>query len=324
MTEQYMNQYKKETAQVHAPADLIERTKAAVRKEEQRILRERAVQEKSSAPAEVRVPQTMLSETAGHVDGTKGVKGFGVRKWAYPLTAAAALLILISVSLTMRGMKKSGSGMNGAAYEESAEADAGASEGTVLESTAEAGTTEEPAAECAPADFTKEAAEEEMAVESADEASMEAAAGGAENVEPTEDASAPVNVAQRSQEEMKQMTDATKEMEQTQDIEAAGASKGSLEKKEEAALKNLADSVASADTITIEEVESKPAFCSLPDTETHVCQGTTFLVREEKNGWTAYVEAEDGTGYVLFGEAENLEAFLEAGYERLSQSITLE
>lgn len=319
MTEQYMNQYKKETVQVHAPADLIEKTKAAVREEEQRILRECAVQEKSSKPAEVRVTQTMMPETAGHVDEKKGVKGFDVRKWAYPLTAAAAFLILISVSMTMRGMKESGSGMNGAAYEESAEMDAGASEGAVLESTTDAGAAEESTAECAPVEFAAEVTEEEMVAESADKAPMEAAAGGAENAEPAEEgASLSVEGVQRSHEEMKQAADAAKEMPQVHDIETAGASKESSEQKEEAAAEDLADSVASADSITIEKVESKPAFCSLPDTEAHVCRGKTFLIREEKNGWAAYVEAESGTGYVLRGEAENLDEFLEAGYERLA------
>ena len=33
-----MDQYKKETAQIHAPAALLEKTKAAVRAEEERIL----------------------------------------------------------------------------------------------------------------------------------------------------------------------------------------------------------------------------------------------------------------------------------------------
>ncbi len=51
MTDQYLDQYKKETAQIHAPMDLIERTKAAVREEEERILSERTAQGKISATA---------------------------------------------------------------------------------------------------------------------------------------------------------------------------------------------------------------------------------------------------------------------------------
>lgn len=42
--DQYKEQYKKETEQIHAPADLIAKTKAAMRQEEVRIRRELAVQ----------------------------------------------------------------------------------------------------------------------------------------------------------------------------------------------------------------------------------------------------------------------------------------
>ena len=38
--EQYREQYREETAQVHAPIDLIERTKAAVRAENRKIKQE--------------------------------------------------------------------------------------------------------------------------------------------------------------------------------------------------------------------------------------------------------------------------------------------
>lgn len=291
MTEQYIDQYKEEIAQVHAPADLIEKTKAAVRKEEKRVLRERAV-----------------------------------RKWAYPLTAAAALLILFSVSATMRGLKKSGSGMDDAAYEESAQADAGAADGAVyeessqtdagaaegaaLESAARADTSAELMDEAAPVDFAAETAEEEMVMESADEAAL-ADTAGVENTESAADGVSPINAAQSPSEEMKQAQSVSRDM--TQDIEDMAvedteAPKAGLEEKME--------------NITIEEAEKKPAFCSLPDTETHVYHGKTFLARKEEQDWTAYVEADSGTGYVLRGEAENLEEFLKAGYEKLSQFIT--
>ena len=48
--EQYREQYREETAQVHAPIDLIEKTKAAVRAEEERILRERTAQPEMAGP----------------------------------------------------------------------------------------------------------------------------------------------------------------------------------------------------------------------------------------------------------------------------------
>lgn len=283
MTEQYMDQYKKETAQVHAPTELIEKTKAAVRREEKRVLRERAA-----------------------------------HKWAYPLTAAAALLILFSVSATMKGLKKSGSGMDGAAYEESAQADAGAAEGAALESDAGAGTSAELMDEGAFADFAAEAEEEteaaetEMAMESADETVAEMDTAGAENAESAEDdAISPVNDTHRPLAEMKKAQSTSRDT--AQDTEDMEATKGSLE-----------DKMEKEEAIIIEEAAKKPAFCGLPDTETHVFHGKTFFVRKEEKGWAAYVEAEDGTGYVLRGETENLDAFLKAGYEKLDRQMNKE
>lgn len=69
------DQYRKETSQVHAPADLIQKTKQAMQQEEQRLSKK-----KSSS--------TRL-----------------VYKWALPLTAVASILILLSVSTVMRSSK---------------------------------------------------------------------------------------------------------------------------------------------------------------------------------------------------------------------------
>ena len=109
--DQYKEQYKKETEQIHAPADLIAKTKAAMRQEEVRIRRELAVQVAgteskglSAVPGPVIIPADAKSYT----------KGFHVCKWAYPLTAAAALLILVSVSMMIRGLKSGDVSMSGA------------------------------------------------------------------------------------------------------------------------------------------------------------------------------------------------------------------
>ena len=83
VTEQsVMEQYHKETAQIHAPADLIRRTKEAVREEEQRIARERT-------------PQTIAERPK---------RSYGrVYKWALP-TAAAAILCIAIVSAGVAGI----------------------------------------------------------------------------------------------------------------------------------------------------------------------------------------------------------------------------
>ena len=288
--EQYREQYREETAQVHAPIDLIKRTKAAVRAEEERILRERTVQPGMRQPE-------MTEPGVTYADYAKYGKASSLRKWTYPLTAAAALLILVSVSLTMRGLKSgdmapaadtaySGTAESGAAYEESAEFDAGFAEGVT--------------------EATVEMADEEVA-------DMEPAAGVAEAESaaaeaPSEDRAPSVNETQK----------AMSAADDTSGVEESNAIKEEAKQDQEAAMEDsLADMAADRDSVTIEEVEKKPAFCDLPDTKPYVYEGETFIVRKEKAGWVAYLETENGAGYVLRGEMADVEEFLEAAYENL-------
>lgn len=91
-----MDQYKKETSQIHAPADLIRRTKDAVRQEEQRIAREK---QESFADEKI--------QSGGTVQPKRSyVK---VYKWALPIAAAAVCLILLNVGVMRygRGMGES-------------------------------------------------------------------------------------------------------------------------------------------------------------------------------------------------------------------------
>lgn len=81
-----MKEYNKETSQIHAPADLIRRTKEAVREEEQRLERERSLQSIAAQPK--------------HFYGK-------VYKWALPVAAAAVCLILLNVSGIMFGRSMS-------------------------------------------------------------------------------------------------------------------------------------------------------------------------------------------------------------------------
>lgn len=97
-----IDQYKKETSQIHAPADLILKTKQAVREEEKRIQRER-VQQKQVVQGQ---------NTAGQ---TKS--GYGkVYRWALPVAAAVLFAVLMKVSTMMVGTKfaepQSGSSAN--------------------------------------------------------------------------------------------------------------------------------------------------------------------------------------------------------------------
>lgn len=287
--EQYREQYREETAQVHAPIDLIERTKAAVRAEEERILRERTAQ------PEMRQPE-MTEPRVTYADYAKYGKTSSIRKWTYPLTVAAALLILVSVSLTMRGLKSvdmapaadtayNEAAESGAAYEESAEFDTGSAESVV--------------------EATVEMAEEEAG-------DMEPAAGAAltesEAAEaPAADMAPAINETQKAMSAADDMVGA----------EESNAVKEEEKRKQETDREDsLADLAADKDSIIMEKVEKKPAFCDLPDTKTYVYEDETFIVRKEKAGWVAYVETENGAGYIFRGEMEDVEEFLKAGYEK--------
>lgn len=81
-----MNQYKEETSQIHAPADLIQRTKQAVRKEERRI-----------------------EQLNGYADKSRRQSYKKVYKWALPVAAAVLFVVLMNVSSMMVGRKFSSS-----------------------------------------------------------------------------------------------------------------------------------------------------------------------------------------------------------------------
>lgn len=273
MMDQYKEQYKKEMEQIHAPAELIARTKAAMRVEEARIRREYAVH--------------------------------NVRKWAYPLTAAAALLILVSVSAMMRGLKGAELSMKEAPSNDmgmevefpqmsgSEALDGGmAAAGAAMDMTESAETAEETFADemaSAEADTAAPAAEsEDMSVQTTEvENAASDTAGFSENAE-----------------------------------EALTEKAESKEVKRDAGQKLLGDtekSLAGTENITIEKVENAPAFCGRPGTETHVFEGQIFQVTEEENGWAAYVETKNGGRYVIRGEAEDVETFVEMGYRKLTE-----
>lgn len=294
--DQYKEQYKKEIEQIHAPAALIARTKAAMCEEEARIRREFEAQ---MAEPEV---EGMSAVPAGD---KKYAKRFDIRKWAYPLTAAAALLILVSVSLTMRGIKSGNMSSDSASYEEmavemeSAEMSGGAdldggmaAAGAAADSEAAAETTEE-----APADEMA-SAEMDMA------ASLASVAETEEMPESAADA-----LPEKSERKIAE-----------QQRKSSGAEKSPVE-EDTAPTENgaLSGGAAAAENIVIEKVIKKPDFCGYPDTETHIFEGETFQVAKEESGWAAYVETKDGSRYEIRGEAEDVETFLEAGYRKLME-----
>lgn len=305
--DQYKEQYRKETEQIHAPAELIARTKAAMREEEARIRREFALQ---GAGTESRGISAVASPAMVLAGGRNYGKGFNVRKWAYPLTAAAALFILVSVSLMMRGLKSGDMAMDMGASETSGGADL---DGGMM--AAGAAMDFEGTAEMA-----EDASADEMILA---EAEM-AAAPAAEMEDMSESASAVENAASETAEFSESVQETAVEK-----AELEEARKNEGQRKFSDTEKNMAEDtvpaesgaqsggVAETESITIERVVKKPDFCGRPDTGKHVFEGQTFQVAEEGSGWMAYAETGDGGKYVIRGEAEDLETFLEMGYQKL-------
>ena len=96
------DQYRIETSQIHAPADLIQKTKQAMQQEEQRL---KAVEERKVGSDGTAITESeAITKKAKKNSFTQQIY-----KWTLPLTAAAAILILISVSLVMKSVKSDSS-----------------------------------------------------------------------------------------------------------------------------------------------------------------------------------------------------------------------
>lgn len=311
MTDQYKDQYKKETEQIHAPADLIARTKAAVRAEEARIQAERAAQ----TPGLVGQESGSAMQQQTFAVRKKHSLGAAARKWAYPLSAVAAIIVLVSVSMMMRGLGKSSLDSE-APYESAAAADCGGEESAAA-GAAEGAAFEEAFPEAAAA--AEEAVAEEAAEEAAPETEMADVTAGmaADSEDGYSDgtaadfaAEAPARVTEDDTDEMKKAASSQEMSSEAREMENA------MSQKEEVK-GTLADDAVGE--VTVERVWKKPAFVNRGDAELHTYESKDFWVVKEVEGWAAYVESENGGGYVIRGEAETVEVFLEAGYKRIEE-----
>lgn len=280
-----MNQYKNETAQVHAPNALIEKTKAAVRKEEARIQREQTSQ----------IPS--LASQVTYADYAAYQKKYSWRKWSYPLTAAAAVVIVLSVSLAMRSVWTGGfmgnqTAADGAMMSEEAPTEAGEMSGAATGSIIEE--TESAAADTGAEEMeTPAAAPEEM--ENTGGVMAEAAP---DKMDSSESASAGASAADSAVEDMQH-----------------GIMEDSSAKKEMKPFRS-----ARGGYVEIEAVEEIPDFYDDSMAEDIVYEGLTFRVMEQEKGWTAYVETMAGTAYVIHGTFEELDDFLKEGYKELEKT----
>lgn len=330
----YQSKYREETAQIHAPINLIEKTKAAVREEEKRLAaaagqrREAGTesvtaQGSAAGPAMRKKQEGAFGSSLENVDYQKQVRVFSVRKWAYPLTAVAAILILASVSLTMRGLKSvhdtampaalDGAAESGAVYENAVEsADAGGFyEEAAAETPADYECAEAPAAEKS---FTMNG---EMLEEAAAEDIMADRAEGVAEAEETDGLSRgdAANLASPAEEKS---AAAVENAEQELRDEKSVA-------KKQAASGQKQESV-DAEKYTIEKATKRPARFNGSDVNIRYYEGNTFRILEaastdhqEMTAWEAYVETASKEGYVICGEAENVEDFLAAAYQKLEE-----
>lgn len=322
MMDQYKERYQQETEQIHAPADLIARTKAAMREEEARIRRELAVQ---TAGSETGRKQAVSVQTAVPAGGIKYAGHFNIRKWAYPLSAAAALLILVSVSLMMRGMKSGDMAMS---VEPSGDMGMGSSEMSAGEDQ-DAGMPAAGAAMDMPEEMSAEegAAEETASVETDMEASS-AVAEAEDTAGPMAESAASDTTAfsENGENVLKEEPETTGTERNGQQRKHSDMKESLAEDQEAAFAENGSQDgdMADAGNITIEKVTKKPDFCGRADTRAHIFEGETFQVAQEETGWAAYVETGSGEKYVIRGDAGDLETFLEAGYRKLLEQMKKE
>ncbi|MBP3476814.1 MAG: hypothetical protein J6K48_10980 [Lachnospiraceae bacterium] len=283
-----MDQYKKETSQIHAPADLVQRTKLAMQQEEQR-LRESASKADRQDNAVV-----MQRETVAGGAKRNFKSPHRIYKWTLPLSAAAAILILVSVSTVMRSSKADYSASDMAAdsgYEN--EMDMQFSEAAIAEDAIE---ENEMLIDESPAKPDRKDAKEDYA----DYAMEESADTAAEDMEPTEAAESRADV--ESEASMKDMEESTS---------TNGIADRADTAEEEAKAKA---------EIEITKVDEEPAFYDDPDTESYLYENLLFWADQDENGeWFAYVGVR-GDKYVIVSTIKDQEEFLEKAYELVSET----
>lgn len=297
------NQYKEETSQIHAPADLIQRTKQAVREEERRIEQMR-VQQAEKTAAERQAWHTVqqginppVTENQGRREDYAGKTrkyGYGrAYKWALPVAAAVLFVVLINISTIIVGRKFSSS-KSDAPMDMAADMAGGAEDmaGAAYDF-AEAEAVEEGAFDGMDGGINKAFAENGFAEERTVGADEGAAAAGKDEMNGLYEESA------------------------ADEVPAEADEYGNVDS--EADLNR-----DSADGLTIEEVKEKPEFCDNKNTQCIDFHGLQFYVaREWGSQWKAYVRVNE-TGYVITGSGQEIadrEEFAGKAYELLAQTV---
>ncbi len=332
-----LDQYNRETSQIHAPAALIQKTKEAMRAEEERLRAEETPLGDSYAIGNSSAHRYAagISKDCEVISAKKrSIFSYGrLRKWALPLTAAAALVILVSVSAAMRVVKSGGASSDMAA--DMTEADAGASADEAL-----------PAEE-----MPDVSAEAGAPVEEMPDVSVEAGAPAEEMPDVSVEAGAPVeempDVSVEAGAPAEEMLDASAETEasagaasggitEASESDAMAASEKAESKDNFAITKNEGAAQASENTLieeskmensvvkpdeelTITEVEKKPSVYNSSEAERISYQEVIFYVVSGEDGeYSAYARV-DRNRYVISGKAADREEFLEKAYELLEE-----
>ena len=291
MKDQYnMDQYIKETSQIHAPIDLIRRTKEAVREEEQRIQREKAGQTGQNAMA---YASKTVSAATNNIYGK-------VYRWALPVAAAVFSVVLLNI-FAMRLVGRGDKSFSGAAMD-MAEGEQLSNDMTMHFAESDMADMLDDAAESADAGnngdvWSAGAAGESAAAAVAEEKVAEAAeAAASDSYEENEFDSQ--NYVQKS--------------EVTEDyIDEAAADEPESGENEDTSL-------------SISEIEEIPDFMDDKNTQCITAHGLRFyVVREWGSEWSAYVRV-DGAGYVITGDSEEItdrESFVEKAYQLLAETV---
>lgn len=273
-----LERYNKETSQIHAPADLIQRTKEAMRAEEARL--------QQAAPA------NMADRAA------RGGYMGKVRRWALPLTTAAAVVILVSVSTVMQSVKNDSSMAGDMASPESgADSDMLLSEGE----------------NDMPLQFANEDSVVEAAVESNEIA--------AQDVMPEEEKKAGMEKYEAPAEESVEEETESAEAENFAETENFAEDKfADASDHVEAGLAEASKSTGAVG-IAVTEVDEAPAFYDSADTEQVTFHNVLFYVsQEDSEGICAYAEVNDKR-YLITGESMEQEELLEKAYAFLVKEM---
>lgn len=288
MMNQYkMNQYKEETSQIHAPADLIRRTKLAVQEEEQRIL------SMGSREAQADSAHSRINR---------------IYRWMYPAAGAAVFFIMIAVAaVTFRN----GNGL----FRSMSSKDTSACE--------EAGAAEPADMGMQSGNSDMAAAEQTEGVQSNGRDSATESGGAAGEADMADDGVLRgINAAPTEEAIIDDETVDKADMADSGAMHKMKAAKAEEAITEEETVAET--DKAGSPSLSVTEVEKAPSFYGKQGTEQILINGITFYTVKNWYGSMAAYAKIDGEQYVIVGGEEGAaadqEAFAREAYELLKET----